>query len=96
MEKDKTWAEYIHDSQRKEDFKLKNNDEGAPPPILKDEVEYAMKTMKHGKAPRPDKITIEMLNTLQECLYAAKGLTIFRSVMITCTRSVYEEMCKCL
>ena len=41
-----------------------NNQEG--PPLLKDEVRQALKKMKNGKAPGPDKICIEMITSLEE------------------------------
>ena len=70
MEKEKIkerWIEYIgelYNSQRNEHFIFNNNGEG--PPILKDEVRYAMNKMKHGKAPGPDKITSEILEALED------------------------------
>ncbi|XP_063596221.1 uncharacterized protein LOC134773075 [Penaeus indicus] len=36
------------------------------PPILQDEVRYVLKKMKHGQAPGPDKVTIEMFDALEE------------------------------
>ena len=36
------------------------------PPIMKDEVRKAVKSMKKGKAAGPDKITVEMIESLDE------------------------------
>lgn len=63
----KRWEEYIgelYNSERNESFTFKNNFEG--PPILQDEVRCAFSKMKHGKAPGPDKVTIEMLDALED------------------------------
>ena len=61
------WAEYIEelfDDDRKEKPSLTKNIEG--PPILKDEVENAIKKMKHGRAPGPDNIPVEIYDALGE------------------------------
>ena len=36
------------------------------PPIMKDQVRKAVKSMKKGKAAGPDKITVEMIESLDE------------------------------
>ena len=36
------------------------------PPIMKDGVRKAVKSMKKGKAAGPDKITVEMIESLDE------------------------------
>ena len=36
------------------------------PPILKDEIECALKSMKYGKATGPDNISIEMIEALED------------------------------
>ena len=43
---------------------IKKNFDG--PPIMKDEVRKAVKSMKKGKAAGPDKITVEMIESLDE------------------------------
>ena len=62
------WEEYIvelyGDENRDDEFVFYNNQEG--PPLLKDEVRQALKKMKNGKAPGPDKICIEMITSLEE------------------------------
>ena len=70
MEKDKIlerWSEYIKelfDDERKDVNVMKNNFAG--PPILKDEVEAAIKKMIHGKATGPDNIAVEQIEALEE------------------------------
>lgn len=61
------WAEYIEelfDDDRGEKPNLNKPIEG--PPILKDEVENAIKKMKHGRAPGPDNIPVEIYDALGE------------------------------
>ena len=36
------------------------------PPILKDEIECALKSMKNGKATGPDDISVEMIESLED------------------------------
>ena len=61
------WSEYIselyHD-ERGDKPPIKKNFDG--PPIMKDEVRKAVKSMKKGKAAGPDKITVEMIESLDE------------------------------
>ena len=62
------WEDHIKDlhgdNERNEHFKIRTNSEG--PQILKDEVQYAMKVLKRGKAPGPDSINRELLEALDE------------------------------
>ena len=61
------WAEYIselyHDERGDKPPIMKNFD---GPPIMKDEVRKAVKLMKNGKTAGPDKITVEMIESLDE------------------------------
>ena len=61
------WAEYIselyHDERGDKSPIMKNFD---GPPIVKDEVRKAVKLMKKGKTAGPDKITVEMIESLDE------------------------------
>ena len=70
MEKEKIlerWAEYIselyHDERGDTPPIMKNVD---GPPIMKDEVRKAVKLIKKGKTAGPDKITVEMIESLDE------------------------------
>ena len=70
MAKDKIlerWSEYIselyHDA-RGDKPPIKKNFDG--PPIMKDEVRKAVKSMKKGKAAGPDKSTVEMTESLDD------------------------------
>ena len=70
MDKEKIlerWAEYIselyHD-ERSNKPPIMNNFDG--PPIMKDEVRKAVKLMKKGKTAGPDKIIIEIIESLDE------------------------------
>ena len=70
MEKEKIlerWSEYnnelYHDERGDKPPIMKNFD---GPPIMKDEVRKAVKSMKKGKAVGPDKITVEMIESLDE------------------------------
>ena len=61
------WAEYIgelYDDDRPQEKPIINNFDG--PPILKEEIEYAIRKMKRGKAAGPDDITVELLEALGE------------------------------
>ncbi|GFO39342.1 RNA-directed DNA polymerase from mobile element jockey-like [Plakobranchus ocellatus] len=61
------WAEYIRElfkDDRKDHNIMKNNFVG--PPILKEEVETAIKKMKHGKATGPDNISVELIEALED------------------------------
>ena len=62
------WSEYIgdlyDDDERGDIPKIKRNMDG--PPILKSEVEAAIKKMKSGKATGPDNIPIEIVTSLEE------------------------------
>ncbi|GFN97983.1 dolichyl-phosphate beta-glucosyltransferase [Plakobranchus ocellatus] len=70
MEKEKIlnrWAEYINelfDDQRHDFDVTKKNFAG--PPIMKDEIRAAIRKMKAGKATGPDKISVEMIEALEE------------------------------
>ena len=61
------WSEYIselcHDERGDKPPIMKNVD---GPPIMKDEVRKNVKSMKKGKAGGPDKITVEMIESLDE------------------------------
>ncbi|GFO24183.1 RNA-directed DNA polymerase from mobile element jockey-like [Plakobranchus ocellatus] len=60
------WAEYIRElfkDDRKDHNIMKNNFAG--PPIMKEEVETAIKKMKHGKATGPDNISVELIEALE-------------------------------
>ena len=61
------WSEYIselyHDERGDKSLIMKNFD---GPPIMKDDVRKAVKSMKKGKAAGPDKITVEMIESLDE------------------------------
>ena len=61
------WSEYIselyHDERGDEPPIMKKFD---GPPIMKDEVRKAVESMKKGKAARPDKVTVEMIESLDE------------------------------
>ena len=56
-------SELYHD-ERGDKPLIKKNFDG--PPIMKDEVRKAVKSMKKGKAAGPDKITVEMIESLDE------------------------------
>ncbi|CAF4310248.1 unnamed protein product, partial [Rotaria magnacalcarata] len=61
------WTEYIEelfDDNRTSKPNIKKNIEG--PPIMKDEVRLAIKSMKTNKATGPDGISIEMIQCLDE------------------------------
>ena len=61
------WSEYteeLFEDNRPTKPIIKKNIEG--PPIMKDEVKNAIKTMKNNKAPGPDGITSEMIQSLEE------------------------------
>ena len=61
------WSEYIEElfkDNRGERPAIKKNKDG--PPILKAEVEAAIRKMKRGKATGPDRIPIEIILTLEE------------------------------
>ncbi|GFS10001.1 RNA-directed DNA polymerase from mobile element jockey-like [Elysia marginata] len=61
------WAEYIEElfnDNRKEYDVMKRNLAG--PPILKDEVRAAIRKMKSGKATGPDKISVELIEALED------------------------------
>ncbi|GFN75271.1 RNA-directed DNA polymerase from mobile element jockey-like [Plakobranchus ocellatus] len=61
------WAEYIRElfkDDRKDHNIMKNNIAG--PPIMKEEVETAIKKMKHGKATGPDNISVELIEALED------------------------------
>jgi len=63
----KRWEEYIgelFEDNRGEKPMIKKSMYG--PPILKDEVRTAMRSMKMGKAAGPDNLTIEMINALED------------------------------
>ena len=70
VEKDKIlnrWSEYIkelYDDDRPEEKMIYTNFEG--PPIMEEEVRFAIKKMKAGKASGPDNITIEMIEPLED------------------------------
>ena len=69
----KVWAQYIatlFDDIISDNFEINNNEEG--PPIIRSEIEAAMKKMK-GKTTGNDGIAIEMLNALEE--YSAEIIT---------------------
>ena len=61
------WEEYIselyHDERGDKPPIMKNFD---GPPIMKDEVRKAVKSMKKGKTAGPDTITVEMIESLDE------------------------------
>ncbi|GFO31954.1 RNA-directed DNA polymerase from mobile element jockey-like [Plakobranchus ocellatus] len=61
------WAEYIRElfkDDRKDHNIMKNNFAG--PLIMKEEVETAIKKMKHGKATGPDNISVELIEALED------------------------------
>ena len=61
------WSEYIEElfsDNRNENIVLKRELDG--PPILKEEVQAAIKKMKSGKATGPDNIPIEIITTLED------------------------------
>ncbi|GFO42831.1 endonuclease-reverse transcriptase [Plakobranchus ocellatus] len=61
------WAEYIREffkDDRKDHSVMENNFAG--PPIMKEEVETAIKKMKHGKATDPDNISVELIEALED------------------------------
>ncbi|GFS23132.1 LINE-1 retrotransposable element ORF2 protein [Elysia marginata] len=61
------WAEYIEElfnDTRKEYDVMKRNFAG--PPILKDEVRAAIRKMKSGKATGADKISVELIEALED------------------------------
>ena len=61
------WSEYIEELFDDEREKLPTiNKEIDGPPILKDEVEAAIKRMKSGKATGPDNIPVEIIVALEE------------------------------
>ena len=61
------WVEYVkdlfHDEEEQEMIDLPAQ---TGPSILKEEVQWALKQMKAGKAPGPDEICVEMLLALEE------------------------------
>ncbi|GFO07993.1 Down syndrome critical region protein 3 homolog [Plakobranchus ocellatus] len=57
------WAEYIRELLKDYNI-MKNNFAG--PPIMKEEVETAIKKMKHGKAIGPDNISVELIEALED------------------------------
>ena len=68
FEKDKVlqrWSDYIGDlfADNRPPLPIPSNDDG--PPIIKEEVEKALKNTQMGKAPGEDGITTEMLKTLE-------------------------------
>ena len=68
FEKDKVlqrWSEYISDlfADNRHPLPIPSNDDG--PPIMKEEVEKALKNTKMGKAPGEDGITTDMLKFLE-------------------------------
>ncbi|GFO48682.1 upf0568 protein c14orf166 homolog [Plakobranchus ocellatus] len=60
------WAEYIRElfKDDRKDQVMKNNFAG--PPIMKEEVETAIKKMKHGKAAGPDNISVELIEARED------------------------------
>ena len=70
IEKDeiiKRWEEYIEqlfDDER--GIKPTRKDEDYGEDILKSEVEFALRKMKRGKAPGPDQVNVEMLDSAGE------------------------------
>ena len=60
------WSEYIEELFSDKRKKLRINKEADGPPILKEEVEAAIKKMKFGKATGPDNIPIEIIVTLED------------------------------
>merc|ERR1712148_40337 len=60
------WAEYIGDlfADTRPTLPTPSNDRG--PPILKEEVEKAIRKSQGGKAPGDDGITLEMIKLLEE------------------------------
>ena len=60
------WAEYIGDlfSDTRPPLPTPSNDRG--PPILKEEVERAIRKSQGGKAPGDDGITVEMIKLLED------------------------------
>ncbi|GFN88800.1 endonuclease-reverse transcriptase [Plakobranchus ocellatus] len=70
IDKEKTlerWAEYIRElykDDRKDHNIMKNNFAG--PFIMKEEVETAIKKMKHGKATGPDNILVELIEAIED------------------------------
>ena len=99
MEKEKIlerWSEYIselyHD-ERGDKPPIKKNFDG--PPIMKDEVRKAVKSMKKGKAAGPDKITVEMIESLVE--FGIDMLTDFLNAIIYMTLEksplIYQNLC---
>ena len=63
----KRWEEYIkklfEDDQPSQEIILETAETG--PPILRSEVEWALKHMKQGKVPGPDEIPTEMFLALE-------------------------------
>ena len=55
------------------------------PPIMKDDVRKAVKSMKKGKAAGPDKITVEMIESLDE--FGIDMLTDFLNAIMTVEKS---------
>ncbi|GFO09043.1 RNA-directed DNA polymerase from mobile element jockey-like [Plakobranchus ocellatus] len=61
------WAAYIRElfkGDRKDHNIMKNNFAG--PSIMKEEIETAIKKMKHGKATGPDNISVELIEALED------------------------------
>jgi len=63
------WVQYIqeelfHEEEEAKDPDLESIESG--PPILKDEIRWALKNMKTDKSPGPDEIPVEMLIALDE------------------------------
>ncbi|GFO08077.1 RNA-directed DNA polymerase from mobile element jockey [Plakobranchus ocellatus] len=61
------WAEYIRElfkDDSKDHNIMKNNFAG--PPIMKEEVETAIKKMKHGKVIGPGNISVELIEALED------------------------------
>lgn len=73
----KRWGEYIgelFEDNRGEKPEINKPMHG--PPILKDEIRSAMRSMKNGKAAGPDNISIEMINALED-----EGIDKLESIM---------------
>ena len=86
------WCEYITElfmDERPENLNINFNDEG--PPIMKEEVQAAIKTMKTGKAVGDDGISVEMLRALGD--YAIDKLTDIANKIYD-SGEVPSQMCK--
>ena len=87
------WKEYVEElfeDDRGEVPQLNNINMGGPP-ILKDEIEKAMRGMKEGKAVGEDGVNIEMLKAVKD--FSIEKITKIANIIYE-EGTITEEMCK--